>query len=76
MFDIGNVVERLPVFNTFSQVRVRDPVEPDTNCVDLPRCYKLLAFFREDAGIEDQFGVLDIWTVRREDVVRCRTFNT
>ena len=76
MFDIGNVVERLPVFNTFSQVRVRDPVEPDTNCVDLPRCYELLALFGEDTSIEDQFGVLDIWTVRRENVVRCRTFNT
>ena len=76
MFDIGNVVERLPLLNTFSQVWVRDPVEPDTNRVDLPRCYELLTLFREDTGIKDQFGVLDIWTVRREDVVRCRTFNT
>ena len=76
MFDIRNVVKGFPVFNTFSQVWVRDPVEPDTNRIDLPRCYELLALFGEDTSIEDQFGVLDIWSVRREDVVLCRTFNT
>jgi len=73
VFDIGNDVEGLPVLNTFSKVWVRDPVEPDTNRVDLPRCYELLALFGE---VEDQFGVVDIWTVRREDVVLCRTFHT
>ena len=36
MFDIGNIIERLPVLNTFSQVWVR---EPDTNRVDLLKCY-------------------------------------
>jgi len=76
MLDIGNVVEGLPVLNTFSQVRVRDPVEPDTNRVDFARCYELLALFREDTSVEDQFGVLDIWTVRLKNVVWCRTFHT
>jgi len=75
MFDIGNVVEGLPVLNTFSQVWVRDPVEPDTNGIDLSRCYELLALFREDTSVEDQFGVLDIWTVGLENVVRCRAFH-
>ena len=76
MFDIGNIVEGFPVLNTFCQVWVRDPVESDTNCVDLARCYKRLTLVREDTTIEDQFGVLDIRTVGFEDVVLCRTFHT
>jgi hypothetical protein len=76
VFDIGNIVKGLPVLNTFSKVRLRDPVEPDTNRNDLPKCYELLALFGEDTSIKDQFGVLDIWTVRCEDVVLCCTFNT
>ena len=38
VWDIRNVVKGFSVFNTFCQVRVRDPVEPDANCVDLARC--------------------------------------
>jgi hypothetical protein len=76
MFDIGNIVEGLPVLNTFSQLWVRDPVEPDTNRVNLAKCHELLALFGEDTSVKNQFGVLDIWTVGLEDVVRCRTFHT
>ena len=76
MFDIRNVVKGLPVLNAFCQVWVSDPVEPDTNGVDLASCYELLALFGEDTPVEDQFGVLDIRTVARENVVLYRTFHT
>ena len=64
------------MLNTFCEVRVCDPVEPDGNGVDLARCDKLLALFGEDTTVEDQFGILDIWTVGFEDVVLCCTFHT
>ena len=72
MWDIGNVVKGFSVLNTFCQVRVRDPVEPDANRVDLARCQELLTFFGLNTGIEDHFGILDVWPVGLEDVVfRC-----
>ena len=73
---IENVVKRLPVLNPFCQVWVGDPTQPVADCVDLARCYELLAFFGEDAGVEEQFGVFDVWTVSLENIVLCPTFYT
>ena len=55
---------------------MRDPVGPDADGVDLARCYELLALFGEDAGVEDQFGIFNVWTVSLENVVPCRTSYT
>jgi hypothetical protein len=76
VWDIGNVVKGFSVLNTFYQVWVRDPVEADADRVDLARCYELFALFGENIGIEDKFGVLNIWTICLEDVVLCRTVHT
>ena len=76
VWDIGNVVKGFSVLNTFCEVGVRDPVEPDANCVDLARCQELLTLFGLNTGIEDQFGILDIWAVGFKDVVFCCTVHT
>jgi hypothetical protein len=74
--NIRNVVKGFPVLNTFRQVWMSDPVEADSNCADLARCHKHLTLFWENTGVEEQFGVLNVWPIALKNFVLDRTRHT
>lgn len=68
---IRYVIQRLPGFDTFRQIRVGQPVAPHEHTRGHAAADERLSFGWRNAAVDEYVGVAEEWTVGPNDFVRC-----